>query len=486
MRARALVLALLAACGSPDEAAPEAGAEPTRGPLLGQADGTDASDRACRVVLRDAGRRPDGRGGYETRDGGWLWAGTIDVAEGDAADARPAVLYRSTMEPGTWWSIEATAADGAPDGYRRFTFELAAHLPGPGLSGTALSRAQVELIPVLLGARGERLFDHNRLPGDLDNYRLDAGNGWSVGPAPEVCPATKNDAHATLSFAADRSIAQDGALVAGGQVTIEYALERLSGCHSTHNGHPAWDLRAFVRFFDAAGRASEPRAASVRRFEAPMGVPHNVAHPVPATFAIPASAVAMEAWFVQEGFGSGTPCRAYDSNDSRNYRFDVLTPPGWMGNAVVKISRAGGDACDGGTALGDGFTYDSWGRTRAVLGNVCFSVWKQGVTDRDDPDLWRKLDVRVHHRFGSDGDFISDYVPFASRTGNDARFAWDVRALDPFRAHQCPATDVSTGAARLEFFFTVNGAALRADDGRPFVGTYVGEGEDPWRAANCD
>jgi hypothetical protein len=182
----------------------------------------------------------------------------------------------------------------------------------------------------------------------------------------------------------------------------------------------------------------------------------------------------MEAWFVQEGFGSGTPCRAYDSNDSRNYRFDVLTPPGWLGAPVVKVSRAGGDPCDGGAPLGDGFTYDAWGRTRAVMGNVCFSVWKQGVTDRDDPDLWRKLDVQVHHRFGGDGDFQSAYVPFAGRRGDDARFAFDVRALDPYLPVHCPR--VTGDEARLEFYFTVNGAALRAADGAPFVGVYRGEG----------
>jgi hypothetical protein len=431
---RVLALALLgpAACGSP--ATDPAAVEPASAPLLGQ---DDRADHDCRVVLRSAA------------DG----AGVVDVAAGEPGD--PVVLYRTA---GEWWSAPATAADGAPAGFRRFTFALDA------------GGADVELIPALVAPDGARLFDHNRHADDLENYRLAAADDWRVAEAPQVC-AGEAVAAAVLSFDADGGVRQDGALLPGGTVTIQYALERLGGCHSTHNGFPAWDLRAFVRFVDANGQAGEAQEASVRAFEAPMGVPHDVAHAVPATFRVPAGAAALEAWFVQEGFGSGTPCQAWDSNEGRNYRFEVLTPPGWMGDAVVNVTRAGGGPCDGGKPLDAGFAWDEWARERAVSGNVCFQVWKDGVTDHDDPELWRRLDVMVHYRFG-DGPFTHAFLPALDRRGHNARYAFDVAALDPFR-NGCAASN------RLEFYFTVNGANLAGPDGAPFVGTYDAPGNCP-------
>ena len=46
-----------------------------------------------------------------------------------------------------------------------------------------------------------------------------------------------------------------------------YALERLGGCRGTHNGYPAWDITARVRF-EPMGTVVE---RSVRAFDAPNG-----------------------------------------------------------------------------------------------------------------------------------------------------------------------------------------------------------------------
>lgn len=150
---------------------------------------------------------------------------------------------------------------------------------------------------------------------------------------------------------------------------------------------------------------------------------------------------------------------------------------GWMGNAVVAISRDGGGACDG-AAMTEGFTYDTWTRQRATRRNVCFEVWEQGVTDWNNPDLWRQVDVQVHFRFGASETWQSAYVSMLDRTGNNARYALDLSTLDPFRPHHCTTEPFTTSAngqydeASMEFYFTANGSTLQAQGSAPYRGTY--------------
>ncbi len=153
-------------------------------------------------------------------------------------------------------------------------------------------------------------------------------------------------------------------------------------------------------------------------------------------------------------------------------------PVGWIGNAVVAISRAAGAPCDDGVPMGDGFTYGTWARQRAARRNVCFEVWQQGVTDRANPDIWQQIDVQVHYRYSANDAWQSAYVSMVDRVGNNARYALDLSGLDPFRPYHCTTEAYAASAngqydeAGLEFYFTANGSTLVAGSGASFRGTY--------------
>jgi hypothetical protein len=100
------------------------------------------------------------------------------------------------------------------------------------------------------------------------------------------------------------------------------------------------------------------------------------------------------------------------------------------------------------------------------------------VTTFDNPDLWRQLDVQVHSRVGASGAFKTAYVGFDRRTGNNARYAVDINAMDPIKglftiqnASDCPAfpltasVDSALVEVTLELYFTVNGVELRPSPG---------------------
>lgn len=106
-----------------------------------------------------------------------------------------------------------------------------------------------------------------------------------------------------------------------------------------------------------------------------------------------------------------------------------------------------------------------------------------GVTDRDNPDYWKLLDVQIHYRYGGQGDYRTEYVNSDGRRGNNRRYVVDLRAKNPFPVSTAPrATPYrilsrsvdSQGqvwarvASSLEFYFTVNGKVLKKPDGWPF------------------
>lgn len=154
------------------------------------------------------------------------------------------------------------------------------------------------------------------------------------------------------------------------------------------------------------------------------------------------------------------------------------TQPTWLGNTRLLVSRAGG-GCDASVPFPEsGFWFDSWARTRAIQTLVCFEVWAPGLTDRENPDLWKELDVQVHMRFAPDGPVETQYVNRFDRRGNNARYALDLRALDRFKLYTCPNVPLRPSAdgqaieAEAEFFFTVNGQRLPSEDESPLRGVY--------------
>lgn len=427
-------------------------------PLVGVDGSRDQADRNCHVVLRDLARLSNGTGGWQETGGAWIWEGDLELSAAAAAEgAVPAVLYQYGSDP-TWWQAAASPSPVAPTpGFVRYRVRLDRYLPGPGLSGTALTSARVQVVPFARLTEGGRLFDHNRLPGDFDNYQLAWSSNFAVTRNDAVCPAAGPSAPARIVFAADHTQTQVGGLVPGGQVRLEYDVNRLTTCRNSRNGFDLWDITAHVRW-----DTGESSSASIKAGALLVDVPRT--------------ARAMEVWFENTAVPG---CQAWDSNYGANYRFDVLLPPGWVGAATTLTSRDTTDPCDGGLDAAAGVTFGTWARQRAAYANVCFRVWSAGVTDRDDPEVWRKLDATLRYRArNSGGAFTSVYASFDRRVGNDARFTAGLRAIDPFRPYHCP--DVPTTVtpdgqyqrAELEYLIVVNGVELRPAANQYFVATF--------------
>lgn len=295
-----LALAALPACAI---AADDDSTTASDAPLIGVDGHADSADRGCNVVLRDLARPSNGTGGWQTSGTSWVWTGTIDVATAAALEGdQPRLLYHYGSNP-TWWSAPAIPTSGAPAGFARYAVTIDHDLPGPGMSGTALSTATVELAPYLAMTEGGRLFDHNRNPGDFDNYILNLGDSFSVAAAPDTCPATSGPPPPRLVFAADWTETAIGTLRAGGTVRIEYDLARLVACRTTTHGHPLWDVIAHVLWLPGNVRADY----SVRD-----GQP---------TIPIPEATTTAVLWFENTQIGGG--CQAWDSDFGANYAFPV-------------------------------------------------------------------------------------------------------------------------------------------------------------------
>jgi hypothetical protein len=170
------------------------------------------------------------------------------------------------------------------------------------------------------------------------------------------------------------------------------------------------------------------------------------------------------------------------------------SPPGWMGNVVARISRDTSAACDGGSPLGDTLDYGTWARERAAVRNVCFEVWQPGVTDWNNPDQWRLLDVQAHYRFSPSSPWQTAYVNSLDRVGNNARFAWDLGGVDPFHPYGClpdipveavTQPDGRDARATMELFFSVNGAPLAPADAAAWQVSFLDNADHVQREARC-
>lgn len=290
---------------------------------------------------------------------------------------------------------------------------------------------------------------------------------------------------ATLRLGADWSTTVEGSLVVGSTLRVDYAPERLASCRGDFNGGPGWTIEGSyrvnggdVKSFHVAGHSPTPS--------------HE-----PAAIKLD-TAGKLELWFHNT---SRWGCSAYDSAFGSNYALTIKpneNAPDWIGNAASAFERqtCGGSYCEGSQRpLGAGFTYDSWARQRAAVRVVTFEAYKPGTTDFDNSDLWQQLDVRMYYRFDASAPFAMKYVSFDRRSGNNARYAADLRATDPFDyafengkyANQitdktkCPPFPLTTSGespgasyveAKMSFHFTVNGSELRPEGGGEFVGTY--------------
>lgn len=280
--------------------------------------------------------------------------------------------------------------------------------------------------------------------------------------APEVSTSELGEA-ATITFDGSFHTSVTGALQKGKTARVVYDPKRLTDCRGEQAGRPQWSVTGYyaisggpVRSFDVAGlvQGGTPKLELDRSGE-------------------------LQVWFHNTNRWG---CSAFDSAFGDNYRFAVApaeNEPGFLGNVRYAINRAtcaGGPCEDTLRPYSGDIVYDTYARQRAAIRVVEFDVWKAGVTDRDDADLWKKLDVQVHSRVTGAETFSSQYVSFSRRVGNDARYSIDLRTLDSVpgfgtitNAASCPAylisyvpeTNQTYVEAPVEFYVTVNGAELR-------------------------
>lgn len=137
----------------------------------GKADGTDAADRSCQIVLRTLGQ-PSGLPSHSSDGVNWVvYEGHVDVADG--AEGVPMALFSSRSTNG-WWQVDAVPVAGADPGYQRYTFTLDRKTVPMG-DNTSWRSMRIEVVPFLATDSG-RLFDHNRYPSDFENYVITKDN----------------------------------------------------------------------------------------------------------------------------------------------------------------------------------------------------------------------------------------------------------------------------------------------------------------------
>jgi hypothetical protein len=280
----------------------------------------------------------------------------------------------------------------------------------------------------------------------------------------------------TLAFGADFQTRISGTLQKGKTIRVSYDASRLTTCRGDQNGHPGWTITGFWKIGSGA----------VHSFEA-GGFSSSGGSSQPV-LALDASGD-LQIWFQTNSVWG---CNGYDSDFGKNYHFAIqpaANEPGWLGNVRGIVSR---QTCNGpcesdmhpvtGEVL-----YGTWARQRAAIKAIYFEAWKEGVTDFDNADLWKQLDVQVHSRVGATGAFQASYVSFDRRTGNNARYAADLGALDPLvgsttitKKSDCPAFPLTAPASNggqyveavVELYFTVNGVELRPAAGDTFKVRY--------------
>jgi len=428
----------------------------SRAPLVGVDGSHDQADHSCNIVLRGLERSGNGTGGYATNGDSWIWTGGIEISNAAATEGlAPSALYQSGA---TWHEVTTLpSSQPATPGFTRFDVTL-----------DALANSTVQVIPFIHLAAGGRLFDHNRNTADSANYVMTSPD-FAIWQDPTVCAPAVGPTHANFVFDADFTQHRDGVFAPGGQVSIVYATSRLAQCEATQGGLPQYDITAWVKFLPG----NQLTAVSVRD-----GAP---------TIAVPSDARQAQVWFETT---SVYGCHAFDSNYGNNYTFDAMLAPQWIGNGTTLLTRDDSAQCGGGSVM-SGFTYDTWVRERAVITNTCVEVYQPGMTDHDDPDLWQKLDVEIHVQTAPTT-WQAFPISFESRVGNNARFAFDWRNVDPFRSFNCPQTPVSPTSdgmyvqTQLEYYVTVNGGEYRPEPGAAFGGTFIDYPNDAWRAANCN
>ena len=387
-----------------------------QGPLIGdKADATssDSADRSCQVIVRSFTRKSDGNGGFVSQNGTFVWQAEVDVAVALAkSGAVGAVIYRPGTA-GTWYQSTGTAVDGGGPTFQRFLVELSDHTtPTAAMEMRSWEYQLAELSGLALLPSGARLFDHNRVSADFDNYELTPSNGFTIAEAPGICPLVQP--RSTLVFGATWNEDQHGAIVPGGSLEIDYTLGRLPQCRYSSAGYQLWDLEANVKFEPQGTLIIQP----VTQVSTPLGMGPPRAG-VPITVQVPLGTTSVQIWFRNYGADG---CQSYDSNNGQNYSFAVTALPnpiGWAGDWGNGFSRA----CTHLDGLSEPIVIDEYIRERACE-FIDVDAWVPGTTDLDVPHpewIWAQVE------YAKDGGAPAyDWLTPEGRVGNNQRFRWSL------------------------------------------------------------
>lgn len=219
---------------------------------------------------------------------------------------------------------------------------------------------------------------------------------------------------ATLNFLAGWAEEQHGAVVQGGQLVVNYDLNRLTNCQgSTAYGQPAWNTVAYVRFTPGG-----------QTFNGPL-VEHDLwqtgtSKAIPFEVTVPTDATGVELWFYHSGNGCAG---VYDSDYGANYHFAVETqnPAGvvWAGDWGGSFSRE----CVHQNGLADPIVIDSYVRERACK-FVDADVYVPGLTDGATE---RPQYVSAQVEYSVDGGPAQyQWLSYQGRVGNNYRWRWQL------------------------------------------------------------
>src|SRR4051794_16349317 len=123
---------------------------------------------------------------------------------------------------------------------------------------------------------------------------------------------------AVLQFLPDWLQVQEGAILRGAELVVEFAPDRLTHCRRTWRGAEIWEIEAFARFHPR-GEITHGSLLEPVRTENGMTVAHA---PVPYSVMVPQDATQIEMWFHTYNQISGR-CDAWDSRFGENYWYDV-------------------------------------------------------------------------------------------------------------------------------------------------------------------
>jgi hypothetical protein len=125
---------------------------------------------------------------------------------------------------------------------------------------------------------------------------------------------------ATLQFLSEWRQIQQGNIVPGVKLIIEYDPERLPHCRLTWRGAQVWDIEAFIKFHPGGEFYTGSLLEKIRQ---PPGHGMVVAlQPKGYEVVVPMGATQVELWF-RNSYQVSSRCEAWDSRFGQNYWFNV-------------------------------------------------------------------------------------------------------------------------------------------------------------------